>query len=94
VSTFMIIGLWHEVSLRGLVWAFYNAAWILLWQSAQRVRRRWRIPRVTHPYGRFCLDALGVLVTLNIFWFGLALARQPDLGAGLRLFRSVLLFWI
>ena len=94
VSSFLVIGLWHEASPRYLAWALYNAAWVLTWQWVQRFRRKLKIPRVKNRYGRLGLDALSTVFTIHIFWLGVAIVRQEDLTSALKLFRNVLFFWI
>jgi alginate O-acetyltransferase complex protein AlgI len=94
VGTFLVIGLWHEVSPRYLVWAMYNASWVLAWQSLQRAKRKARIPPVENAFARACLNGVNRVLAVHVFWFGLAIVRQPDLLSALKVFRVVLFFWI
>lgn len=94
ISSFVVIGLWHEISLRYLVWALYNASCVLIWQQLQRFKRKLKVPRVKNRYGRWVLDGLSIILTVHVFWFGIAMVREPDLSAALRMSRTVLFFWI
>lgn len=79
VTTLVAIGLWHEISLRYLVWGAYHGLAIVVWQQVQVWKRALPAPRSTAVRG--ALHVLAVLLTLHFVWLGFLLVRQPDPGA-------------
>ncbi len=72
----LAVALWHEPSLRYLLWGMYHAAGIAIWHGY----RKWAAPRLP------ALPALGqdVAATLLTFTFimaGFAITRNPSLSA-------------
>jgi len=93
-STFMVIGLWHEISLRYVVWALYHASGVLLWRAFQRIKRQLRLPRVKGRAAVAVVDGLSILATVHFVWFGLVIVRQPELAQALEVFRTIFLGWL
>jgi alginate O-acetyltransferase complex protein AlgI len=92
VASFLMIGLWHELSLRYVFWALYHAGGVLAWQSWQRIKRRrkWIArTRVTKALAR----GLAVLATVHFVWLGFALVRESDVGSALAVLENLLLPW-
>ena len=61
--TMLILGLWHDVSLRYILWGVYHALGIALWHQFQKIK-----PRLLQTAPAF-LELpgllLSVLITLN-----------------------------
>ena len=88
-----MIGLWHEISVRYLLWGLYHAAGVLVWQSWQRQKRRLKLPKATTPATKAMAGGLATLVTVHFVWLGFALVREPDLRSALQLLSDLLLPW-
>jgi len=63
VLTMVILGLWHEISLRYILWGLYHAIGIALWHQFQKVKPglQQAVPAYFELPGR----VLSVLITLN-----------------------------
>jgi alginate O-acetyltransferase complex protein AlgI len=86
----VVIGLWHELSLRFLGWGLYHGAGIAVWTAVSRWRMAlWPPASVPPP-----LAALGrmasVLLTFNFVVAGFAFAKEPSLGEALRAYRILM----
>jgi alginate O-acetyltransferase complex protein AlgI len=91
IATLLVIGLWHEISLRYLAWGFYHGLGIVLWQQFQRVKPV--LPKIQGPVIRKLVDAASILVTVHFVWFGLIIARQPDFSSVLEVWNILLTGW-
>ena len=89
LATLIVIGLWHEISLRYLAWGCYHALGIIVWQHSQRL---WAAcPEIRSRPARWALDAGSVLLTVHFVWLGFLLVRQPDFVSMGRILET--LFW-
>ena len=93
ITTFLVIGLWHEVSVRFLVWALYHATGVMIWRAFQTLKRQLGLPRC--PPGILATVAHGasIVLTFHFVGFGFTIARQPTLAAMCESFRMLFLFW-
>jgi alginate O-acetyltransferase complex protein AlgI len=93
ITTFLVIGLWHEVSVRFLVWALYHATGVIIWRAFQTLKRQLGLPRF--PPGILATVAHGasIVLTFHFVGFGFTIARQPTLAAVCESFRMLFLFW-
>src|SRR5262249_61630857 len=87
-TTFLVIGLWHEVSGRFLVWALYHATGVIIWREFQTLKRQLGLPRL--PPGILATVAHGasIVLTFHFVGFGFTIARQPTLTAMFESFRQ------
>lgn len=92
VATMLVIGLWHELSIRYLVWALYHGIGIVIWQKFQPVKKR--LPAIENRYALNGLKVLSVILTVHFVWFGFVIVRQPDLATVWKIFSTVLFFWL
>jgi alginate O-acetyltransferase complex protein AlgI len=91
VCAMIVIGLWHEASLRFIVWGLYHAAGILVCTWFQGYKRR--LPRVTSRSLALCLRGLAVLATLQFVTLGYAITSQDSLAGTARVLGRILWGW-
>lgn len=63
VATMVILGLWHEISLRYILWGFYHAIGIALWHQFQKIKPG--LLQTVPAYLKLPGQVLSVLITLN-----------------------------
>ncbi len=91
ITTMIVIGVWHEFSLRFVVWGLYHGMGIAVWQNFQKHKRYLpTLPQRIKPI----IDALSILLTLHFVWFGFAIVMYPTLGEGFTAIKTVILFWM
>lgn len=93
VTTFLVIGLWHEVSVRFVVWALYHAMGVIIWREFQRLKRRLGLPKLPHGACAMIGRVASILLTFHFVAFGFSIARQPTLAATLEAVHTLFLFW-
>jgi alginate O-acetyltransferase complex protein AlgI len=93
ITTFLVIGLWHEVSVRFLVWALYHATGVIIWREFQTLKRQLRLPRFPPGILATAARAASIVLTFHFVGFGFTIARQPTLAAMCESFRMLFLFW-
>ena len=87
-TTMVVIGLWHEVSLRFLLWGVYHGLGLVAWQAWQdrRAASSWVIPDALR--GPF--HVLAVLLTVHFVWFGFTILTVPSVPDALMQARRLL----
>lgn len=90
LATMIAIGLWHEVSLRYLIWGLYHGAGIAVWQRFQKHKHFLPTPG---PRLRRAVDILSILLTVHFIWIGFIIVRQPTLNDAYKYITSMLSFW-
>jgi D-alanyl-lipoteichoic acid acyltransferase DltB (MBOAT superfamily) len=84
LGTMVVIGLWHEISLRFLLWGAYHGLGLIVWQRWQDYKLARGItapPALATP-----LHILSVLATVHFVWFGFVILTAPTVGEALDLF--------
>jgi alginate O-acetyltransferase complex protein AlgI len=93
VTTFLVIGLWHEVSVRFVVWALYHATGVIIWREFQALKRTLGLPKLRRGVLATVVHGASIVLTFHFVGFGFIIARQPTLAAMLASFRMLFLFW-
>lgn len=94
LASFSVIGLWHEISYRYVLWGLFHGAGILVWRRMQDAKRALRLPRVKNRVGRIALDGLSVVATVHFVFFGLVIVNQPNVEKVWHVWRATLFFWL
>jgi D-alanyl-lipoteichoic acid acyltransferase DltB (MBOAT superfamily) len=90
VASFLVIGLWHEISWRYVIWGLYHAGGVLGYQWLQRWRRQHGIPRLLTGRWQVAGQLVGIVVTVHFVWVSFAIVRQPDLASAARFLVTML----
>jgi len=93
ITAFLVIGLWHEVSVRFLVWALYHATGVIIWREFQRLKRQLGLPRLPPGILATVAHSVSIVLTFHFVGFGFTIARQPTLAAVFESFHMLFLFW-
>lgn len=74
-ATMLVIGLWHEVSVRFILWGLYHATGIFIWQQTRGIGARIdaAIPARFTPV----MQGLKILMTTHFVWLGFAVL-EPE----------------
>ena len=82
------IGLWHELSLRFLVWGLYHGAGIAVRNAAFRWRPN-ALAKAPAPLAA-ASRGLSILLTFNFVICSFALTKEPTLGSALGVYQTML----
>lgn len=93
LATFIVIGLWHEISFRYITWGLYHGCGILIWRSFQNFKRNRNIVISKEGAKAKILDFFSILLTLHFVLFGLVIVNQKDFGSVMNVYYTVLLSW-
>jgi alginate O-acetyltransferase complex protein AlgI len=91
ILSMIALGLWHEMSIRYIVWGAYHGLGIAAWQMFQRLK-----PLAWQARGQFVIHAtraISVFVTFHFVMFGFAIVKEPSLVAALHSIRTIMTFW-
>ena len=91
LASLLMIGLWHELSLRFVLWGLYHFAGIMVFQAWLRQKRRWKIPVAKTRTTKAFANGLAMLLTVHFVWLGFALVRQPDLRSAITVLNDLLM---
>jgi len=92
LSSMLILGIWHELSIRYLAWGIYHGAGIAVWQGFQKAKAN--MPGLSFPGGRLVTEGASYLLTINFVILGFAITKEPDLQSGLQVLSKILFFWV
>ncbi|WP_299084265.1 MBOAT family O-acyltransferase [uncultured Paraglaciecola sp.] len=91
IATMLIIGVWHELSFKYVVWGAYHGLGIVVWQLFQKFKPQLpALPTIISPI----TYVLSVLLTLNFVWFGFNIVSYPTIFEGFAAMGKVLVFWM
>jgi len=92
LATMITIGLWHEISLRFLLWGTYHGLGIIVWQRTARWGER--LDRMTPAALAGPVHVLKVLLTVHFVWFGFVILTAETPLRALDTFRIIFLSWM
>jgi len=92
LATLIVIGLWHELSLRFICWGVYHGIGLIAWQRFQELKPR--LPSIESPLARRGLTALSVLFTIHYVWFGFVIVRTTSLSETFTIWKTATLGFI
>ena len=81
--------MWHELSLRFILWGLFHGLGLVVWQQFQRLKPR--LPAPHAPAAKQALYALSVIFTVHYVWFGFALIRTETPLEALEIWRRATL---
>jgi alginate O-acetyltransferase complex protein AlgI len=97
LASLTIIGMWHELSIRYVVWGLYHGLGIIAVNQYQKWRRQKMSPaerRASAQAKSFQpVDVLKILATANWFFFGYVIIHSKSLGDALATYHAMLFSW-
>lgn len=92
LTSMLVLGLWHEVSYRYVLWGLYHGLGIMVWQFWQGYKPR--LPAFEGPVARVVSDGASILLTFHFVMLGFMIPLSDSLAETLAVFRAILLFWV
>ncbi|MCU0515021.1 MAG: hypothetical protein MUE40_20895 [Anaerolineae bacterium] len=86
LSTMLIIGLWHGVTLPFAVWGLWHGAGLFVHKLWSDRSKRWYLRLKTQPRGYRAWSLAGTLLTFHFVCLGWVWFALPDMGQALRVF--------
>lgn len=90
MTVMVVIGLWHEITLRFLLWGAWHGAGLIVWQWWDRHGPR--LPESLPGAVRSAVHALKVLATVHFVWLSFVLLDAPTVLGALHVFARLLPF--
>jgi alginate O-acetyltransferase complex protein AlgI len=77
VAAMLVLGMWHELSLRYLLWGVYHGLGLVAWRQFQTLKSSvsYNVPRILRPVGIIA----GWFLTMNFVILSFALTRAYSL---------------
>lgn len=91
LATMVVIGLWHEISMRYLVWGMYHAAGIVIWQNWQLWKSH--LPVLVPPRYGWLGHGFSVVLTVHFVWFSFVILNVEHPLDALGVYHLLLLGW-
>jgi alginate O-acetyltransferase complex protein AlgI len=83
----LVLGLWHEISLRYLAWGAYHGVGIIVFQTWSRLKTQYSIGGVMPGY---ITRPIAIAITFNFVILSFAITRTEDLSAAMTVYRTIL----
>jgi alginate O-acetyltransferase complex protein AlgI len=91
ISAMLVMGLWHEFSLRFILWGIFHGVGIMIWQQFQKIKPH--LPQTENPALVMTWRVFSNLLTLHYFMFGMLLAVYSNPADAAAEWGKILLFW-
>lgn len=88
LATMLAIALWHELSLRYVLWGLYHGLGLVAWQTFQRVKPA--LPALPGAAARRLADAGAVILTANFVILSFILVKEATPADTLRAYAALL----
>ncbi len=87
LAAMVVLGLWHEISWRYLIWGMYHGLGLAVWQQFQAMKRRLPAPRLR--WQKIAVTVLAWFVTMNFVLLGFVFTKEVELGDALSVLRTI-----
>jgi alginate O-acetyltransferase complex protein AlgI len=87
LSSMVILGIWHEFSLRYLLWGLYHGTGIVIWQYFQSIKSY--LPKMNHPLFKKIGDTIAYIITLNFVMLSFAITKDKSLVAAWQTYMNI-----
>ena len=88
ICAMLVLGVWHEVTARYVVWGLYHGLGIGVWHAFQAAKIRF--PRVKNPWIGRALTAASTGLTLQFVILGFALTKEDTLATSWTVLTNIL----
>lgn len=78
ITTMIVIGLWHEISFRYLLWGLYHGLGIVVWQLTHE--RLQRAVSSLDEVSQRVVRIVSIIFTVHFVWFGFIILTTPSLS--------------
>jgi alginate O-acetyltransferase complex protein AlgI len=95
LCSLLFIGIWHELSLRYVIWGLYHGIGIIFVNKLQKLVRNHRRKRGIKytPPDSGLVKALKIFATANYFFFGYVIISQDRLSDALQVYSKIFFQW-
>jgi alginate O-acetyltransferase complex protein AlgI len=84
--TMVTLGLWHEFSMRYVLWGCYHGAGLTVWRWFQRDLRP-SLPQISHPFVKATTTAFCIILTFVFVVIGFTIPRSESFSEMIRNFQ-------
>jgi D-alanyl-lipoteichoic acid acyltransferase DltB (MBOAT superfamily) len=91
VASMLVMGLWHECSLRYIAWGVFQGLGIAVWQKFQDVKPR--LPTIQNPAAKIVLRVLSTLLTVHWVLLGILLVTNGTLPQAFETLKILFTGW-
>jgi alginate O-acetyltransferase complex protein AlgI len=88
IAAMLVLGLWHEISFRYILWGAYHGLGIAVWQGFQDTKER--LPTIENKQLRLALKWLSIAFTFHYVMFGFVMVQEDTLEAAMSVYRALL----
>lgn len=92
LATMLVIGMWHEISMRYLYWGMYHGLGLVAWQYWQGIKTEW-MPALPEKYA-WLAHTISIIVTVHFVWFSFVLLNTQSLSEAFSVYAKILFWWI
>ncbi|KAB2881187.1 MBOAT family protein [bacterium] len=87
LSSMMVIGLWHELSPRYMVWALYHGCGIAVWHFFQHFKRRVQLP--DYFWLKKGVAVFSIAFTMNFVILSFAITKSDSLADAFEVYLTI-----
>ena len=92
IASMMVMALWHEFSVRYVVWGIYHGIGIMIWQQFQHIKTY--LPQTDKKIAVYPWRVFATLLTLHYVLVGFILVRHDTLAGAVKFLGKIFLFWV